>query len=479
MSFPSSSSGASASATNAPTSSNGNVTLYLIYLNVILYATCYQLQRPLEPYMVAKIGTTRDASGEYANLQSFFSVMQTVGSLLAGWFLDRFGAKWGFVISFTASALSYLLLSQATTLELLYLSKVPTIFQSGFLCAQLAASQATKDGAERVQALGRLTVSYTVGSVVGPAIGGWLGSSGDYYFGAKLAVGGSLLSVLLTVLFMPSSVPSPSSSPSSSKSNGNYVAVPDREPDDAADGSDSKVNSSGTVQQLLASTMGVIQVVWLLLSTKVITSVANAMSQAAFPLILKDTYRLNEQQMGMVMSAMSGFNGVVNAFMLAPIVAFLGGKLTNVIEASIGNMALVSFVLAAAALPSVASISWAGGIGQFLGLSFVLSIFQYTLFTTITSESTTRVKPTEKGTLLGLEHTLFAAARIAAPQVGVSLLKFGGVTAVSLACGSVFLVVFGIWSVFKGTLKNGDKNDGDKKNTFCEHPGAAAERKEK
>jgi len=434
--------------------------------------------------MVAKIGTTRDASGEYANLQSFFSVMQTVGSLLTGWFLDRFGAKWGFVISFTASALSYLLLSQATTMELLYLSKVPTIFQAGFLCAQLAASQATKDGTERVQALGRLTVSYTVGSVVGPAIGGWLGSSGDYYFGAKLAVGGSLLSVALTLLFMPSSsLPLPSSSSSSlstAKSGGGYVAVPNQEPEDSAAAADDRSSgSNGTVQQVLASTVGVIQVVWLLLSTKVITSVANAMSQAAFPLILKDTYRLNEQQMGMVMSAMSAFNGVVNAFLLGPIVAFLGGKLTSVIEASITNMALVSFVLAVAALPSVVAVSWTGGIGEFLGLSFVLSIFQYTLFTTITSESTTRVKPTEKGTLLGLEHTLFAAARIAAPQVGVWLLKSGGVPAVSVACGSVFLTVLGIWSVFKGTLKNGDKDDGEKKSAFCEHPGAAAERKEK
>jgi membrane protein implicated in regulation of membrane protease activity len=169
----------------------------------------------------------------------------------------------------------------------------------------------------------------------------------------------------------------------------------------------------------------------------------------------------------------------VNAFLLGPIVAFLGGKLTSVIEASITNMALVSFVLAVAALPSVVAMSWTGGIGEFLGLSFVLSIFQYTLFTTITSESTTRVKPTEKGTLLGLEHTLFAAARIAAPQVGVWLLKSGGVPAVSVACGSVFLTVLGIWSVFKGTLKNGDKDDGEKKSTFCEHPGAAAERKEK
>ena len=294
--------------------------MILVYINIVLYATCYQIQRPLEPYMVAKIGLNGDSSTEYANLQSFFQLMQTFGSLIAGWFLDRFGAKWGFIISFVASALSYMLLSQATTLELLYLSKVPTIFQQGFLCAQLAASQGTKDGAERVQALGRLTMSYTIGSVLGPAIGGWLGSSGDYYFGAKLAVGGSLASVLLTVLFMPSpsSVTSSTVSSTPTRSSG-YTTITTTDDDTAkVDSTITKSTSNipSAVQQVLLSTISVIQVVWLLLSTKVITSVANAMSQAAFPLILKDIYGLNEQAMGLSMSAMSGFNGVVNGLLL-------------------------------------------------------------------------------------------------------------------------------------------------------------------
>ena len=43
--------------------------------------------------------------------------------------------------------------------------------QAGYMCAQLAASQATSDGAERVLALGRLSMSYTIGSVLGPALG--------------------------------------------------------------------------------------------------------------------------------------------------------------------------------------------------------------------------------------------------------------------------------------------------------------------
>jgi hypothetical protein len=49
----------------------------------------------------------------------------------------------------------------------------------------------------------------------------------------------------------------------------------------------------------LVSMYRIISVVWLLLSTKIITSVANAMSAAAFPIILKDIYKLNEQSLGL------------------------------------------------------------------------------------------------------------------------------------------------------------------------------------
>lgn len=56
----------------------------IVYLNVVLYATCYQIQRPLEPYMVDKLNlnTETDSADEYAKLQSFFSIVQVVYYIL-------------------------------------------------------------------------------------------------------------------------------------------------------------------------------------------------------------------------------------------------------------------------------------------------------------------------------------------------------------------------------------------------------------
>jgi predicted MFS family arabinose efflux permease len=88
------------------------------------------------------------------------------------------------------------------------------------------------------------------------------------------------------------------------------------------------------------------------------------------------------------------------------------------------------------------------GLYQYLLTSFVLSIIQYVLATTTTGESTSRVQNNEKGTLLGLEHSLFAAARIATPQLGTMILTNYGVSAVSISCGAVYGSIALLWIAF-------------------------------
>ena len=103
-----------------------------------------------------------------------------------GALLDRFGVRAGFAINFLACATQYGLLASCTSINTLWASKLPGLFMAGFLCAQTAVSRLTVEGKERVEALGRLTTAYTIGGVFGPYIGGLLGSSGDYFIGAKV-----------------------------------------------------------------------------------------------------------------------------------------------------------------------------------------------------------------------------------------------------------------------------------------------------
>jgi hypothetical protein len=101
---------------------------------------------------------------------------------------------------------------------------------------------------------------------------------------------------------------------------------------------------------------------------------------------------------------------------------------------------------------SVISGTESSGLYIFITVTFLLSLFQYVLSTTITGESMGRVADREKGTLLGMEHALFAAARVVAPYAGVSLWKSGGISMVALISSVVYTSVWVLWERCKYTL---------------------------
>ena len=86
----------------------------ITYVNIILYALSYQLQRPVEPYLVRSLirGNGDAAEDEsaanraYGRLTSFFSAIQTVGSPVVGTLLDRIGESLRFCVSLVQTALT-------------------------------------------------------------------------------------------------------------------------------------------------------------------------------------------------------------------------------------------------------------------------------------------------------------------------------------------------------------------------------------
>ena len=116
--------------------------LWVTYLNIVLYALCYQLQRPVEPFLIKSL--TEQAAGDgdesadsvsrsYGNLQSFFNTAQTLGSPLVGILLDRIGIRYTSAIVFFSSGLSYAILASSYDMKTLFCSKIPTVLQAAFL----------------------------------------------------------------------------------------------------------------------------------------------------------------------------------------------------------------------------------------------------------------------------------------------------------------------------------------------------------
>lgn len=401
--------------------------VWLIYALVSLYAFCYQLQLPLEPFLVdSLVGKGAGSTVTYGRLQSFFQVVQTVGSLAFGSLLDRYGVRVGLLVNFLACALTYSVLANTTSVAMLYLSKVPGVAVAGFLCAQTAVSQLTPDGAERVAALGRLTTAYTIGGVIGPYSGGLLGAKGDYFLSAKIAVVGSLVAAGLC-LFLP----------------GNVGRIEFRREEAAADAG--RGRRAGWLQRATA----ILGLVGPLILAKLVTSTANSMASSSQSLILKNELMFTEADLGFFMSCQFAFGGFANGVLLAPVTRLMGGRARSVVSKCVAVMAAGYFFQAALRSSAVSFVELLPGPLQtylFVGMAMCLSVFQYSLSTSITAENTRIVPKDMKGTLIGMEHGIFSAARIMTPSIGITILSTAGSGAVYATCGCVFLAVFAGWA---------------------------------
>jgi len=400
-----------------------------VYGLVVLYALCYQLQSPLEPFLVERlVGKDKgsEASVSYGRLQSLFSGIQMFASLLFGHILDKAGVRVGFVLNFVACAATYFLLSITDSMAMLYASKIPGIGMAGFLCAQTAVSQLTVPGPERVQALGRLTTAYTIGGVVGPYCGGLLGAKGDYFLSAKVAMAGSLLAAGVSCLLPREAVVAP----------------------DAKDAEDSK-HPSGRDQLPWSQRMSIVlKTAGFLSLVKLITSTSNSMASATQNLVLKNELGFVEADLGFFMSAQFAFGAVANAVLLGPVTRLLGGSPRKVVRNCIIAMALAytfqsllnsRFVEMSHMMPPMFQRS------SFIGIALILAIFQYSLATCITAENTQLVPEDMKGTLIGMEHCIFSAARVVTPAMGINILNEYGMGGLYAACASIFVATYAFW----------------------------------
>jgi len=396
--------------------------LWITYINIVLYALCYQLQRPVEPFLVQalseKAGDDADSINQtYGRLNSFFSTVQTIGSPLVGILLDRVGIRYASALVFLSSAVSYAILAGSTDLTLLFISKIPTALQHAFLVAQATAATTTKgDAAARAQALGRMTTAYTVGATVGPALGGYLVNTlGDLYLGAKLAVVGSLVSVVLSLWFLPNAT-------QSSHSNEH----PSRQRSFLQD-----LRNSGEIAMRSS--------LWPLLMVKVLGGISASMQSTALPLVLTQNLHFDPSQLGFSMSTSMFAVAAFGAIAMAPMARILGPP--GMAKIGLISRALLETVLAS--IVTATSSSDLHSVARVVIVSVLYSLSSHALATGLTTQTTGVVDKTEQGALLGLEHGLFSLARIGAPPLSTYLLSLGSFWYVAGACSLIDLALVG------------------------------------
>merc|ERR1712230_358052 len=84
--------------------------------------------------------------------------------------------------------------------------------------------------------------------------------------------------------------------------------------------------------------------------------------------------------------------------------------------------------------PSMTLLSSGSGLSGsiYIGIALFLSLFQFSLSTSITAKTQELVPKTMLGTLMGLEHSIFAIAGMAGPLVGTKIFRDYGLSGLCL-----------------------------------------------
>lgn len=381
---------------------------WILYLNVALYAAAYQMQQPSQPFMVESLSKS-NGTFDYGLFRSYFQGLQVVGSLIAGFLIDKLGAKWVIALTFFVSALSYQMTAYATTLPLLYASMIPTILQHTVLGSRAYVSVASSDQ-ERASYIGYIMVAYGCGMVIGPSVGGYLSSNGNYWLVSTVAASLSLISLVIVVLFQKEPLTSSSIVDGSSKSN-----------------TKKPVNSSDYFKMLTDPS------VFRLLVVKLLFTGAGALFHSVFQVVAAQRFGFDVKGMGFVLSYVGALTIVSNL-----VVSFAKSQLSDyTLLITCGVVLLSSYTAFAASFSAIhlyllcIPMVVASGIFQAVSAAQLASLVRAEL----------------TGTATALDMGIGSGVRMISPVLASSMLsEYGfssvGLSSAGLMSAAVFLLFF-------------------------------------
>jgi multidrug resistance protein len=358
----------------------------------------FMIVLPLLPFYALKLHASAETIGR---LIASFSIAQLLAAPLWGRVSDRYGRRPALLIGLSASAIAYVVFGLASSVWLLFLSRLVQGAGGGTTGVAQAYVADTVEPADRARALGWLSAATSAGVMVGPAIGSFAAQFGQAAPGL-IAAALCLINVIFAWRWLPES---------------------NREP----------VGKSGQIRRpvwhpawmaLRHPGSAISRLLWIygvgMLAFSSMTSV--------LALYLGAQFGINEKTIGYVFLYVGVLSFVMRSVLLGPIVDRIG-------ETWAMRIGTVLLVLGLALYPVPR---------DFWTLALVIPLVPIgtaLLFPATTSLMSRYSAPRELGTTMGVAQTFAGLARVAAPILAtITFQRLGHAYPFYVAGGFVALV---------------------------------------
>ncbi len=358
----------------------------------------FMMVLPLLPFYALKLRATAETIGW---LIASFSIAQLLAAPLWGRVSDRYGRRPALLIGLSASAVAYLVFGLASSVWLLFLSRLVQGAGGGTTGVAQAYVADTVEPADRARALGWLSAATSAGVMVGPAIGSFAAHFGQAAPG-MLAAALCLINVFFAWRWLPESY---------QKRTGEAARArrPPWHPAWLA------LRHPGTAIGRLLWIYGV-------------GMLAFASMTSVLALYLGAEFGITEKTIGYIFLYVGILSFVMRSLLLGPIVDRIG-------ETWAMRIGTVLLVLGLALYPLPRDLWTLGLVIPLVPIGTAL------LFPATTSLMSRAADPRELGTTMGVAQTFAGLARVAAPILAtVTFQRLGHGWPFYVAAGYVALV---------------------------------------
>jgi DHA1 family tetracycline resistance protein-like MFS transporter len=193
---------------SAPVPGARRAALAFIFITIVLDMLSLGMVIPVFPHLIEDFlgGDTAGAARIYGVFGTVWALMQFFSMPIVGSLSDRFGRRPVVLLSNFGLGLDYVLMALAPNLAWLFVGRVISGITAASVSTGMAYVADVTPPEKRAGAFGMVGVAFGVGFILGPAIGGLLGSIGPRLpFWAAAAF--SLANALYGLFILPESLP--------------------------------------------------------------------------------------------------------------------------------------------------------------------------------------------------------------------------------------------------------------------------------